>query len=420
MKYYLGPWRWNADDPCYEAPAGSIGAVDFGLIAEMASVNTSGRQGCLCWVDDSRSLGSEYALLGSGDVREITRSQRLVDAMSANIPGKAKPQGATLADMILDLLLDSADPIGLSAPNLMHPGTDGWCDLWMQGHGRVKGQRFEWGRTPVTLKLKQSLRSQFQRNFDDAHARIFRDSQQHLKILDMWCEKYHVDDWAEFVPPGLLAHVPGRVPHSTTISDNFNRSDDATGLGTSSGGWSWSNTRFEWNIVSNLAQGQDDGSEVRAESDLSSSDHYSQGDWDYGGNIAYGSPSVRFDGSARTFYTGGARNSGTSTYRLRKLVSGTATNITTVNTTAVTNGTLKTTINGSSLELARNGSSVAGPSTDTAITSGTRTGLYSTGAGFTVTIDNFEAADLAASSILYTQLERTPRGILSGAYVKGG
>lgn len=414
MNYYLGHWRWDATEDAYCPPVGAVGAIDLGAVTDMGT-RAASRPGCLCWSQDR--LPSEYTLLGTGDVRQIRRSPLIVDALASLTAGKKRPAGATLQSLIHNCLTDCADPLGEGAPRVAEPAMDGWCDLWLWGHGRVHGERFEWGTSTHTALVQASLRKQFAEMFHDAHDGKLRDDKQHLRVLDFWCEQHKIDDWRQFVPQALHKHVPGRVRHETTITDTFDRTN-ASSLGTSSGGWSWANGAISgWGISSNKANATVNGNLARAQSDLSSANHYAAGDVVTSGTTAAVGLCVRYSTSADTHYNGWGRNNSSPTYRLRKVVSSTPTNLNDVSTTAFSSGTLKIEINGTSLALYKDGVVVNGPVTDSSIAGNLRTGLInSVATGGTV--DNFQASDLSASSIVYVQLERWARGYARGIWTK--
>lgn len=418
MKYYLGPWQWVTDEsmPHYSPPSGAIRALDFGTLPEQ-SVGGASRPGCLCWTDGS-PLGSEYDLIGEGDCREIKRSGKLVAALAKHRQGHT-PDGDSLHSMIMDGFIGGSDPDGNSSCKPIMPGVDGWMDLWMPGHGRVKGERFEWGRSPHTIKVQRALQGEFAELMGDAEKGKLKDRQHHRRVLDFWCDKYGVSDWTEFVPQKLRKDVPGRLKHETTYTDDFNRAD-------SSGMTGWSATlNSGFDIAANQARGANvatNGTRSRFDSDVSSVDHYVQEDV-----VSFGSqsgsnhgPLARHSSSADTCYAWLLRN--TSAYRrLFKIVAGAATVLASDTTLPGTpTFTLKLSCNGSALKVYIDGVEVSGlATTDTAISSGLRGGMQgqmgNSGTQWTIH-DNFEMADLAASGLLYTQLERATRGVNRGTY----
>jgi hypothetical protein len=259
----------------------------------------------------------------------------------------------------------------------------------------VKQERFRFGIHPHTGRVRDLLRRDFEAQWESTNGH------EHCRrCLDFTCEKYRVDDWREFVPQRLHSHVPGRLPHQTTITDTFNRTNSST-LGTSSQGtWSWLDTfgaQFGgdwWNVASNECKANT-GMDVRAETDLSGDDHYAQvlKVAAANGSFSRHGTAVRFSSSARTYYAGQARS---DNFRIHKVVAGTETAIAGPSGVGSGNGTtIKTEANGSDVAFYSAGVSVLSV-TDTAITGNLRTGLYNASTDAGDTYDSFEAADLAA------------------------
>jgi len=425
MKYYLGNWQWVTRDGMsyFAPPSGATGAIDLGTLPDMAVAGVP-RKGCLCWTSGG-TLPSEYEFLGDGDCREISRTGRISAAFARTVGGV--PSGGKLHEMILDCLISAADSDGSAGPPPIVPGIDGWMDLWLPGHGRVKGERFEWGRTLHTAKLRRVLRKEFTRLFRDANDGKLKDSVHHRRVLDDWCKKYGVEEWREFVPEALQRDVPGRVARETTINDNFNRADQS-GLGTASGGFTYSSLASSAiDIVSNAAKWGPSESVTdvkRADSDLSSSDHYSQAAITTAAltDLGAGCIARKDSTSTMTFYLADIANSvGLFTARLFKCVAGTFTSLGTLVEARSAGDVCRCECNGSSISNKINGTTKIGPITDTAITGGVRTGIRAGGfssVGNTAIFDSFEAADLAASTIKYTQLERGTRGVTRGVYTR--
>lgn len=184
-----------------------------------------------------------------------------------------------------------------------------------------------------------------------------------------------------------------------TITDNFNRADSTTSLGSSSEGWSWTAVGGTWGINTNRAYLVATGgsNSARAESDLSSTDHYAQMVLGVAAQIG---PCVRFAAGAATFYH--ARRAGSTSIGLLRFNAGSATTLGTLTVAALGIGdTLKLSVTGTgatvTLEAFINGVS-AGTFGDTdanRITSGTRCGLRAAAAGTgNSPMDDFQAADL--------------------------
>lgn len=419
MKYYLGPWQWvSGRGPAFfSAPAEIVGAIDLGTIPEMGAAGKA-RKGCLCWTDDNVTLGSEYDVLATGDVREINRTAR-IQSIFKNTIGSV-PAGDKLHDMILDCMVDCSDPDGLTAPKSIVPDMDGWIDLTLPGHGKVKSERFEWGRNKHTAKLRRMLRAEFSQLMDQAESGKLKDSQHHRRCLDALCEKYGVTEWREFVPTARQKDVPGRLKHETSISESFDKADSTT-LGPD---LTWTEVNGNWTIVSNAARvpGVSTYCSARAESDLSSADHESQVDvttsTDTGSQFTQIGPSARFSVSAGTYYSATLYRFGNN-LSLQKVVSNTQTSLSSQSITVSLPEAYKIKCNGSTITMHQAGVQRASV-TDTSITGNIRCGIN----GFTLSgvgvIDNFLASDLASSGILYTQLERGTRGVERGVYTGWG
>lgn len=224
------------------------------------------------------------------------------------------------------------------------------------------------------------------------------DPQLAEKVLDFWCDKYRIDKsdrkaWERLVPADLRRHIAGPVKHSTTRTDNFNRADGA--IGSSSEGWSWSETVGAFLISSNevAPSGVTDVVDARADADLSGSDHFAQVTVTAWGQNRHG-VDARYSSSAYTCYLFMERHA-TPDCAIFKTVSGTDTALITGGSAPSLSYTLKGECNGSTLTLYINGGSNR-TVTDTAITAGVRGGLHysqptaSTAARF----DDWSAEDL--------------------------
>jgi hypothetical protein len=419
MRYYLGPWRWitNKGPSHFAMPAGAIGAIDLGAIDEMGTAGNV-RKGCLCWTSDT-ALPSEYDLLGGGDVREIKRTAKIA-AMLRKTVGSI-PDGDSLHDMIFDCLIGAADPDGATGPKPIVPGATGWMDLQMPGHGRVKSQRFEWGKTPHTVKLKRLVRREFSELMDDAEKGKLKDKEHHRRCLDALCEKYGIEDWKEFVETRRQKEVPGRLKHETTITESFNTADGTT-LGPD---LTWSEVSGNWTVASNRAAIPVGGSvfgSARAQSDLSSADHYAEIEITSSDNGAglftQAGVSARFSSGAGTYYAAVLYRFGSS-MSLQKVINNVQTGLSTPSITVALPEKYKVQCDGSVIKSYQAGVERSSL-TDTSITGNLRCGMCGYTTAGAATMDNFEASDLAATGIKYTQLESTTRGVTRGVFTGWG
>lgn len=424
LRWYRGPWRWDSSggDPYWTAPAAAVGSIDLRSLAQQMQAGGNEGLGLFVAYDP---LPSEFDLLGVGSPRDIKIDARLMSAIPKRLG--ARLAGEDLLSVLRSALTDGSDPTGDEFARPIMPGRDRafefrigpWCDREIMG--------------PLSAhwdKVQDVLRADFTKDFEACSRGEMKDAEHYRRILDATCEKYGIEDWRQVVPVKLRASVPGRLPHETSISDDFNRTD-ATSLGTSSGGWSWSDLAGDWQIVSNEARANSTNTQdaARADSDLSSSDVSAVtqitrliGPGSGVSRNATG-PMARKDSSATLTYYHCRLAIGTSNVvaQLYKVVGGAFTQLgsdVTVTYSAPDEITLE--CNGSSIAMIRGGSSIISM-TDTAISSGVRTGMRafnSTGmaAADRCMVDNFSAEDLIASTIKYTQLESTTRGIARGTW----
>lgn len=173
-----------------------------------------------------------------------------------------------------------------------------------------------------------------------------------------------------------------------TITESFNTADSDT-LGPD---LVWTETLADLDIVTNQAKATTAAGEARAESDLSTSNHYAQaacfkngtGDGAQGLTVC-----VRFAAAARTYY--GLRVEANNGYTISKRVAGTNTSLKTGALTWVNGDIIRLEVTGTTLNALKNGVQFD-THTDASIAGGTRCGILVTGA--TVSLDTFQAGDL--------------------------
>lgn len=367
MHYALCRYDWRGDG--YYLPPGAVAGVDLRPLAEQ----------CVPGIEDSGPVfcASPVPIPREFVIRRFERSRRT-------------------AQWLWDRLTIHADPLGCDGPRPLVPTID---RLWELKCGGIHVRRpAQWGR------LTGSVQAVLRRDFSDLWEA--RDGDDHcLRVLDWTCEKYRVNDWREFVPRRLWTHVPGRLLHATTITDDFTRAD-----GTTIGNLlTWTEVANDLATVSNAVKNNGPGvvsnyARARAESDLSGVDHYSQAKLVLGANTGRGAGvHARYASAADTcyglHYMGGGGGA-TKIPILDKHVTGTRTELSTGSATDWSDGSdiAKCEINGSSLTGYRNGGSVVSV-TDTAISGGTRCGIFvrARASSDVSAVDDFEAGDLAAS-----------------------
>lgn len=367
---------------------------------------------CICVSDQPPSVvGSDYDLLGVGNWHDVKVNQRLLDSLPK--PSKTyRPAGDDLVGVIRDLLIGAADPTGDTFAKPLIPTVGGRMELHL---GQFHAERFKWGDRG-TDKIRDVIRSDFKSAFDDAQAGRSR-AGHHQRVLDYWCEKYGVEEWREFVAPGLQKDISGRLKHETTITESFNQMDSTT-LGPD---LTWTEVNNNWDTFVNrlryVTSGGATNGYARAESDLSSSDHYGQIDVVDIGALSLttgGGPVSRFAAAASTFYYSFAFQLDDRLY-VGKHVAGIDTAIANAAITLSIPEAYKNESNGSTIKGYQAGVERVS-ATDTSISGNTRTGVVAYHSLYPPIFDNFSASDLAASGTLYTQLERSTRGILRGVY----
>ena len=380
-------------------PPGTLGLVDLRTIEQQSSPGVSMGVGFFATQQD---LSPAYTLLGQGDCRELASTPMMRDIFAARVG--YRPNGQTLCDLLWDVLTQGSDPTGMSQPRPMMPMPGGMLELHLGGHSLVKSAPFRWGDAP-TAKIQELLRLEFRQHFDDAdQGRI--PPGHHRRVLDYWCEKYRLqgkDEWKQFVPTDLHKHVPGRLKHATTISDEFTAANGTILYSHSGGGFTWTEVRVladDPTIVSNQLQAN--GSTfhfARAESDLSSDDMLTECiDCNFGSTSVSNSAGAiaRIDGNlfaAVNMYN--FRHQGNNSYVLQKYVAGTVTNLATGSVATTANERIGCSANGSTVDGQVN-SAVQASVTDTSVVGFTRSGLMIARIA-SMTMGSWQAADQASA-----------------------
>lgn len=416
MHWYIGPYVWSKTADVgggWVLPAGAVSGIDLRPVGQSAesgrrSGATSGRV-LFASSRPPKVMPRDYRHLCTGGLDEP------ITARTAKRINRAASDG-TLADAIMVALIHNADPSGDASPKPLMPGQGRQLKLCCGGHAvdrklRLSGR--EW----------DSVRAVIRRDMDEVLAQVESGvvSEEHSrKCLDYAFRKLSLrgDEWRYLLSTDGRRKCRGPLPHSTTITESFNKADSST-LGPD---LTWTETSGDLLISSNtvIENGQDGYGEARAESDVSGSDHDSQIDvsWTYSGsNDDNARAMARFSSSARTHYVSIIGRSTAPGIRLGKRLSGTFTELGSPSGSTGTDGdTLHCRCSGSTIEAILNTDSAEHSVTDTSITGNTRGGVACQNAGV---LDDFQLADLAVSGIVYTQLERNIRGMNRGIWVGG-
>jgi hypothetical protein len=390
-KLFLGPIPWIAKSYLgghYAPPAGVLGWIDLRSYLQCATTDNAGDGFGIFEVPDDLDLGSDYTPFG-GLADSISPKQRNLIASALGL--KQRPVGGRVADYLYEILTLHTDPKGVDLCQPLMPGIHLAIELVLSGRTLVR-KPFT-AALPEAANIRAALHNQY-RAHREATLAGDMPAQHHLKVLDFWAKQYRLHpDW--FIPADLPKEKP--VPHETTITDNFNRANSSTLGGPS---WTWTEVNGNWEILSNQLHGEESvASQARAESDLSSADHYAQiavKDTSNGSETLAGAI-TRFHASDNwTGYVGIWAPSGT-TYEIIKVVSGSGTLLFQGGSLFPDGTVVKMASNGSTQTIYKDGVSQA-TGTDTAITGNLRTGVYSYSTNVN-TLDNFQAADLAGITV---------------------
>ncbi|HUT35048.1 MAG TPA: hypothetical protein VNE39_16275 [Planctomycetota bacterium] len=379
--YYLGPWQWGGEPEGWHAPSGTVGAIDLRALADQAAAGPEPRGVGLFATTDP--LGAEYLFLGDALDAPLSDAQAEEWVRLVGIGGL---DARTVLDALWETLTERSDADGQHGPLPLDCTTAGVLELHLAGHSLVKSARFQ----PKDEHWKQ-LRKLRQAEYKAIRKEVLKGTQKtnlHRMLSGIWARKYAVD-YREF-----LGSEPDEPPvrPETTIAESFDKAD-SDDLGPD---LPWTDLIGNFRVLSNQAYTSSTShSESRADSDLSSSDHYAQADF----CIAHTGVRARQSASARTCYSLHLSASD-SKLRIYKQITGTYTQLA-VTASAITPALpepYRISCDGSSLKGYQAGVERIS-TTDTAIPTGTRGGIYGYrygGAEPARILDNFEAADLAA------------------------
>jgi hypothetical protein len=376
MRFWAGPFEWKLNlvgtIPGWAAPAQSRLVFDLRTLAQSASSGPVPSGKAIFVTADAVALGSPY--------REIPDS--IGPAARNAIENELEITGVTATNrrqLMIDFLTQHADPDGVTFSRPLLPGSDGRLRVAL-----LDGEFFHaldpsspyWAK--IVRVYQEAYRAHRLRVLAGQAATGF-----HRRFLGRLIRKLKFD-YHLFIPNDLPGETP--LEPQTTITDNFNRADAGT-LGSSSEGWSWAAVNGNMEIVGNEAHNISGvgGARQRAESDLSSDDHYAQV---VDVANASGCLAVRFSASADTAYL-----FITDSGRIFKCETGSLTELA-ASSTPSPGSVQKLQCNGSLITIYDDGVQMTSV-VDTAIVGHTRTGMYADNSSH---MDNFEASDLDTRS----------------------
>lgn len=423
--YYLGQWVWNPENEGHwQMPRLDIGIANLDLrtLPQMAMPVTAQGFGMFALAVRDDSIG---AYLGDS-ITAVLNPVRLNTIR--NILDVQNLQATNVLDILWELFTIHADTSGQTRWRPLMPEHDGVLRLHLSGHSVVKEERFNPNSHPLVLDVvregyrkvrAEALTSQAvlehagmswqeARTWGKVHAILYPDGHPthdravhlgglmepvfHKRYLQALVEKYRLPP-QQLIPSDLS--FEGVLPHGTSISENWNCADSAN----INCQLTWTEATDSYDIVTNRCQKTAGGfNYARADTDLASDDHYAQ----VALINAVSGPGmgsvVRKDGTATdTWYHAVARTNATpDSWDTTKVVAAVFTGIGTGTSVNVVSGdTIKVSVDGSTIKRFRNGTEQDSV-TDTAITGNLRTGI--TMSTNTMSVDTFEAADLAAAA----------------------
>ena len=389
--YYLGPWTWSAAMSCWLPPEGAVGLVDLRSLPQQAAAGTPQGYGFFA---TEQPLGSAYEPFGTQLDATLTPEQL---ARWRSMLGLARLDAASLLDALWETLTAQADPDGQTGPLPLDATSAGTLELHLGGHSLVKAEPLR-----TAGEHWRRLKRMLQRIYKDT-AKAAREGRLkpnlHRMMMTHWLRKYRLADYHELLPEGEPDEPP--VTPQTTITDDFTRADgDIIGhLLTWAEYWP-----CDWDTASNMARLQTSSSTYPnmavAQTDLSSSDHYSQvsvvnlssgTDWCRAG------AAFRCSSGANTTYSAEPYQYDDKVY-LYKWLSGTLTVLGSASITLSLPGTVKGSAEGSTIKAYWGGVQKLSV-TDTGISGNTRCGMAGkSGDTNKADLDDFEAGDLAAAA----------------------
>ena len=384
-EYYIGQWNWVTEDESFwQAPQPQFltGVIDLRNITDQ-SEKGGNPKGYALFAYSQEVTDAKLTHLG-GNLDEAPN----VKARGA-IQSKLgiNPVSNTIRDIIYELLTQEADPTGITRWKPSRPNKSNKIKIYFGSEGVIKEVVLipnvspEW---PMVVRAMQE---------DYRHMLRTEEPDRIAKALDMWEEQFGVP-YQTFIPKDAIQIAS--LPHATTITESFNTADSDT-LGPS---LTWTEVSLDTDIVSNQAKFMNTTGTalVRADSDLSSDDHYAQCEihTQSAASRGYG-PICRKDSTATlTFYHARYLNT-TDLLQLFKFSGGTGTQLgSSISITYAAGKVVKVYSDGSTIKAFYDGGELVS-ATDSAITGNLRTGMrHNTNIGTSI-VDNFEAADLSAA-----------------------
>lgn len=400
-EYYLTQWVDGGEMSTWTAPFQEyrVGTLDMRSETEAASDIVAG------WaffaynqkvpLPDSQYLGNDLDAALTPQQKAHIRSTLKTKALKFD----------NLRDILYEILTEKADPTGKDKVKPLMPNRNMELEIYFGTKKKIKKSKL----IPFVSKEWDLVLQTMQEDY----RRMLKTEPWHeiAKQLDYWEDKFGVH-YTTFIPDDSIQIAS--LPHATTITDDFDCANSA------SPDCDLSYTELStgyFEIDSNELEIAkfccfNSHNTIRADTDLSGDDHYAQIDATSGNSITaqsvpnwYGTIVRKDSSTTMTFYQGRYRHrsdANTDTYHIYEWTSGTDTDIHSDTTGATTPSypfTIKTEVDGSTIKFYVNGVEELS-TTDTSITSNTRTGVwgYKQHSSNRINLDDFEAADLGAAT----------------------
>jgi len=402
----FGSWVWDTSNPTFahwRAPfvRNLLGSIDFRSLPQMGSPGPIAQgSGFFTYnVDITDPLMICFG--GNIDGSLLVTEKASIEAVLGLDPGSL--QATTTRSTLRELLLEEADPTGQIRWKPLRISSRNGMKLYLGGFGLLLDEPFRADHPAIQTTLAVRW----------ADYRRHKAAGTPLEVLQRWTGNDMLKLFGRVGDDLLPALLPpeyqsdGWKPRDTIILDIFNRTNSAS-LGSSSEGWSWTENNGSWSIGTNAAEVDDNqiNNHARAESDLSSDDHYSQAVLlTTGHSEAIGVLARMATANFSNFYWGRVDFSATpDSWQTYSRVSGTYTAIG-VNTgvNVVVNDVIRIMTDDSSITRRRNGAD-QDTVTNTALTGQLRCGIGSWTSMTGARMDDFEAADLAVVVETYSYM----------------
>lgn len=379
MFFFISQWEWiEGDIPSWTPPFLDqlVSCIDLRSHREQEFFGGV-PQGVSLFVYNTDVSSPGMLRIGTTDVDEILSSTMRRDI--GNRVGFVI-DSTRLRDLYWEFLLDKADINHLIFSRPLMPTYDGVLDIPGVGYTKLTEKSRYWEKVLSHIhKIYEKVR------IESRAGRLEEDL--YRRLLGMWRRKFNISNHELFIP----SHLPKEpfIEPRTTITESFTTADSDT-LGPD---LTWTETVGDIDIVSNQANTQNAAeNSARAETDLSSDDHYVSANVTNNVNANAVAVIARFE-SATEYYIGSHNKNG-DLYNIHKKTGAGFTLLGSLATggSAAAGELIRFEINGSSMSLTFDNVVRLSSITDTAIVGAMRAGIHGWHAG--ATIDNFEAGDL--------------------------